>query len=188
MKRTQELMIVPVERTTVAERRGTTVALPVQDGIQDLLVAYPPHPGEESVDRVRLARIWARETAEFETEIVTEALRDLLTNNRRNPFRPSVQDIVERCRSVRRQWSDRARRYYLAESEDAPPAWCSRIMLEGLHDKLSELSLGALWELRTRRADWLFLSDSEYIGWRMAKSIGPRLSEWPTDLLAESAS
>src|SRR5204863_9379828 len=99
-----------------------------KEGIQDLLVAYPPHPGEEGLDRVRLARIWARETAAFEEEIVIETFHDLLINNPRNPFRPSVQDIVTRCRSVRAEWCSRVRRYFLAESENAPPAWCSHIM------------------------------------------------------------
>jgi len=147
-------------------------------------VAYPPHPGEDNADRIRLVRIWARETAEFKPEVVVDAFHELLTNNPRNPFRPSVQDIVARCKHVRAQWEDRARKYYLAESDNKPPEWCSditrevlRSTLQGLCHECARPALG--------RSPCIGLSDGEQRGWRMAKRIGARISQWPTDLLTE---
>jgi hypothetical protein len=42
MKGSQALTVVRTERSEVSERRAATVALPIKEGIQDLLVAYPP--------------------------------------------------------------------------------------------------------------------------------------------------
>jgi hypothetical protein len=188
------LTVVSPERKAIAQP-GTRAILPaVREAMQDLIVAFPPNPGEQAADRVRLLKILARETSHFEQEIVSEALRDLLTSNPRNPFRPSPQDIVQRCRCVREEWSERVRQYYwLAMSEERPPRWCSQIVRKVLVEKLKDLFHAASLELEAKNLKHpsryaSLITDAEFTGWhvaRAARAIGSRISEWPPDLLAE---
>src|SRR5262245_31906086 len=179
MKSTQALTVLIQEQTSIAERSVRAVSPTVREGIHDILVACPPHPGEDGVDRVRLARIWARETAEFEPEIVTEALHNLLIDNPRNPFRPSVEDIVKRCRSIRRQWGDRITRYYRAQSDAVSSAWGENLTAAVLRAELERLSRDK------HPCPFPGVSDIELRGLRIANLIGSRITEWPPDLLAD---
>jgi hypothetical protein len=120
-------------------------------------------------------------TAGFEAEIVVEALDSLLTRNPRNPFRPSPQDVVERCRKVEGQWRDQAENYYLGRADDPPPQWAAALVADVLRSRLS------LWAAyyRDGRADYRSVTEADFRGYRIAKAIGPRIGEWPAHLLDE---
>jgi hypothetical protein len=184
MKPTRAMTVVPMESGTVEEPRTRAVSREVRGVMQDLLVAWPPPAGEDHADRVRLVEIWVRVTSVFEQEVISEALHDLLTNNPRNPFRPSVQDIVERCQCVRAQWADCARAYYLGRADAPPPGWSSHITREVLRSILQELQHECA-QPRNGVTSCPGFTDAELRGWRMARRIGPRISEWPTELLTE---
>jgi len=167
-----------------------TVLVPaVGEAMYDLLVTCPPHPGEVDTDRVRVTRVWARETHEFEPEIVAEAFHSLLTRNPRNPFRPSVQDIVERCRSIRKEWVRSVEQFFLGERSDEPPAWCAQIVvavLRGVLENSKECwhhNGGMSYYGKARPPE---ITPEELAGHFMAKMCRQwNLGRWPQDLLAE---
>jgi hypothetical protein len=148
-------------------------------------------------------RIWARETEEFGPEIVGDALRKLMRNNPRNPFRPSVQDIIAAAQSVLAQWSEHIERSYLPEASnlssryllprrlpevgEPPASWSARVTIDVLRPRLEEMASrysSAITE-GASSARPSAITAAEYIGGRLAKDIGPRLAQWADDLLAE---
>jgi hypothetical protein len=176
------LTFVPATAVAKAQPAALPATPPiVQEAMLDLLVACPPPAGEQSPDRVRLLRIWARETSKFLPEIVAEAAETLLTDNPRNPFRPSPQDLVERCHKIQRRHSDLIDRYYSGHDLEPPPGWCAPLVAAIMDCKLNQLRESHRYDRPiTNEVDPV-----QYLSWQMADRIGPRLAEWPVDLLAK---
>ena len=132
------LAVVPRDRGGApAKARTNAAALPVQNAMHQLLINCARPSGECLEDRVILLQIWARETAEFEPEIVVEALHSLLRHNPNDPFRPTVEVIRRRCDMRRQEWANRIRAQYVGGSSDEViPAWCARITHEVLEWQL----------------------------------------------------
>lgn len=85
-----------------------TGPLLILDAMWELFRVYAP---KERSDEPAIVKIWLRETAEFAPDVIETACRSLLRKNPRNPFRPTLQDLIERCQSVvcdvaLRHWRD----------------------------------------------------------------------------------
>jgi hypothetical protein len=200
------LAVVPKEPSLPAERSGRSPTVQVKEAMLDLFADCARQAGEVDEDRKRVLATWNRETAEFEPEVRAEAFRYLLRHNPRNPFRPTVQDIVTRCELVRREWEARIRSRYVGSSKEELPTWCARLAKEVLRECLQHWADDAKRELE-RFQHWRnasererqFLSQGEFGGyppeftdrdrviWFLVgkRQFGIPFADWPADLLQE---
>ena len=161
-----------------------SIAPIVKRRVDQLLVSFASPAQETHEERVLLVRTWAEKTAEFETEVVSQALDSLLSDNPRNPWRPTPQDIVERCRKVRRTWLDRAADWYCGEGQDPPPSWATAsLVIDALSLRLLQWSTWRHPSEDARESEYPGVTIGEHHGWHLAKQIGPRIAEWPQELL-----
>lgn len=200
------LAVVPNEPSLPAERSNRSPAVQVREAMLDLFADCARQAGEVDEDRKRVLATWNRETSEFEPEIRAEVFRRLLRHNPRNPFRPTVQDIVTRCEVVQREWADRIKKRYVEGSAEELPAWCSRLTNEVLRGCLESWAEAAKRELQPfqhwnsasererqylRRGEFSRyppeFTDRDRVGWFMVgkRRLGVPIADWPADLLQE---
>ena len=92
----------------------------IANGIFDLLTAFAAGPQQADADKKRLVRIYGEAVASFEAPVAEHAIGWLKLHNRRNPFRPTPQDVYETCEKLVKEWRSRIIGYYLGEGG---PAW-----------------------------------------------------------------
>jgi hypothetical protein len=71
----------------------------VVSGIGDLLISFASQ-AQGDTDVRRLLEIYVEATKHVHRVVAEEAVKSLLYDNPRNPFRPSPQDVYERCSKV----------------------------------------------------------------------------------------
>jgi hypothetical protein len=72
----------------------------IRDGIRNLLIAFPAGKPADPSDMVPMISIYAAMVDSFPLAAVERALVELLSNNPRNPFPPTAQDVYERLKSI----------------------------------------------------------------------------------------
>ena len=113
--------LVPRKDATPATRASTAIAsiggpsVPVQltNGIRDLMISFA-NQSQGDADARRLLEIYVKATTHVHEAVAIEAVKTLLFDNPRNPYRPSPQDVYERSSKTDRKWFNLARDYFLA--------------------------------------------------------------------------
>jgi len=117
--------LVPRKDTALQSARQnapvTTITSPsvpaVVSGIGDLLISFASQ-AQGDTDARRLLEIYVEATKHVHRVVAEEAVKSLLFDNPRNPFRPSPQDVYERCQKINGRWSGAVRAYFLGFSSD----------------------------------------------------------------------
>lgn len=180
--------LVPLSGTQIANRAqagaAATYAPPaVQQAMREIVVNYV-HPGESAEDRTIVLRTWARETAAYPAEIVTEALNRLLRTNPRAPFRPCIADVLKACDQVRERWAAQIVEWYRQGNVEAVPDWCKPIVRDALSKAIKrELEDAIRWDYRGRPP--YGITDGDHARWAVAQRLG-RLDRWPSDILDDA--
>ena len=94
---------------------------PVLEGIKDLMVGFAA-PSREDEDTKRLIRLFVEAVAGFHELIAIEAVHELRFNNPRNPYRPSPQDVYERCKRIEKELRTKITDYFIGWSDAGWPA------------------------------------------------------------------
>src|SRR5690349_20018765 len=114
--------LVPKKEAVPATRTGTAIAaigpssVPVQvtNAIRDLMVSFASQV-QDTADSRRLFEIFVEATKHVHRAVAEEAVKSLLFDNPRNPYRPSPQDVYERCNKINSRWAGTVRNYYFLE-------------------------------------------------------------------------
>src|SRR5215472_1962763 len=95
--------IIPHQQRGLAIVRAGSVPKAVSEGILDVMSAFAAKDEADS-DKMRLMRVYVEAVEGFDESVVTAALRYLKFHNPRNPWRPTPQDVYERCKSTVATW------------------------------------------------------------------------------------
>jgi hypothetical protein len=88
------------------------VPAPILTGISDLAILFPAGPSRSAEDKIRLAQLHVELLSGMPVFVVDWVLRYLRAHNPRNPWPPTVQDIVNICGSVWEQWQNAIIKFY----------------------------------------------------------------------------
>ena len=121
--------LVPQKNAALATRASSAVAsigvpsVPVQvtNGIRDLMVSFASQ-GQGDADARRLMEIYVKATMDVAEVIAIEAVQSLVFDNPRNPFRPSSQDVYERCKRIEQELRTKITEYFIGWSDAWWPA------------------------------------------------------------------
>ena len=80
-------------------------------------------PSREDEDAKRLIRLLIEAVADFHELVATEAVHGLRFNNPRNPYRPSPQDVHERCRAIDGKWYSATGKFFYRSLLGLLPHW-----------------------------------------------------------------
>jgi hypothetical protein len=148
-------------------------------GIRDLLISFASQ-AQGDTDARRLLEIYVEATKHVHRVVAEEAVQSLRFDNPRNPYRPSPQDVYERCKKIDRDWCEQTWRYFL-KGHPWPSDWRAPPLTQGcrLPDVLVKRYLARRLELLNWEVAHTGCPD------QLAQLSANQLAKIPEDCFAE---
>ena len=107
----------PSQQAALTIVRPGSVPKAISEGILDLMTAFAAKD-EADTDKMRLMRVYVEAAEGFDESVVAATLRHLKFHNPRNPWRPTPQDVYERCNRTVAAWERKMIRQLRKTSAD----------------------------------------------------------------------
>src|SRR5262249_20261307 len=88
----------------------------ISEGILDVMTAFAAKD-EADTDKMRLMRVYVEAAEGFDESVVAATLRHLKFHNPRNPWRPTPQDVYERCKKTVGAWEHKVTEHFFCTWE-----------------------------------------------------------------------
>jgi hypothetical protein len=140
---------------------------PVVDGIQRFLQGFETGKTPDSADFRYMVAAYVEVAKAHEPELVLAMARSMLFDNPRNPFRPTPQDVHERCLRIKKGWRQDIERWLTGGQGSSPfePGYdCSVEMVENIVVNLIKLRM-LKWQDSSWSVDWTLMREETFARW-----------------------